>query len=158
MSFLNSKYPCPTINVTEPGKFTRNYYYLDTIQEFLPKGINSNRWGSVIFSEKYPNTNKELFESVSLIIEQISQLSKDKTEKSSVLIFMPGLAEIENLSDYIVQFFTRERVDREFEIINVHSTILNDKITGKLLEKTGKKHKIIISTNIAESSITVLGV
>lgn len=71
---------------------------------------------------------------------------------------MPGLAEIENLSDYIVQFFTRERVDREFEIINVHSTILNDKITGKLLEKTGKRHKIIISTNIAESSITVLGV
>lgn len=95
---------------------------------------------------------------MSLIIEQISQLSKDKTEKSSVLIFMPGLAEIENLSDYIVQFFTRERVDREFEIINVHSTILNDKITGKLLEKTGKRHKIIISTNIAESSITVLGV
>lgn len=43
-------------------------------------------------------------------------------------------------------------------MINVHSTILNDDITNKLLEKQGKKHKIIISTNIAESSITVMGV
>ena len=40
----------------------------------------------------------------------------------------------------------------------MHSTILNEHITRRLLEKTGTKHKIIIATNIAESSITVLGV
>jgi len=29
---MKAKYPCPTINVTEPGKYTRKYYYLDTLQ------------------------------------------------------------------------------------------------------------------------------
>jgi HrpA-like RNA helicase len=40
----------------------------------------------------------------------------------------------------------------------VHSSILNDDITRKLHESLSNRHKIIISTNIAESSITVLGV
>ena len=29
--FMKSKDPCPTINVTEPGKFKRTFYYLDTL-------------------------------------------------------------------------------------------------------------------------------
>jgi hypothetical protein len=28
---MKARHPCPTINVTEPGKFTRGYYYLDTL-------------------------------------------------------------------------------------------------------------------------------
>lgn len=40
----------------------------------------------------------------------------------------------------------------------MHSSILDDNITKKLLEKQGTRHKIIVATNIAESSITVMGV
>jgi hypothetical protein len=55
---MKSKHPCPTINVTEPGKFTRSFYYLNTLDKFLPKNVINSRWGSVIFSEKYPNTHR----------------------------------------------------------------------------------------------------
>ena len=55
---MKSKFPCPTINVTEPGKYKRKYYYLDTISRFLPEGSLNIKWGSVIFSDKYPNTHK----------------------------------------------------------------------------------------------------
>ncbi len=57
---MKSKFPCPTINVTEPGKYKRKYYYLDTINRFLPEGSLNIKWGSVIFSDKYPSTHKEL--------------------------------------------------------------------------------------------------
>ena len=59
---MSSKRPCPTINVTEPGKFTRKYYYLDTLQTFLPEYVKSSmKWGGCIFDEKYPHTNTELY-------------------------------------------------------------------------------------------------
>ena len=75
-----------------------------------------------------------------------------------MLIFVPGLAEIEGLSDSLSRFLLGDRLRREFEVIHVHSTILNKEITDKLHEATGSRIKVIISTNIAESSITVLGV
>ena len=93
-----------------------------------------------------------------LVLEEVIQRNKKYKDKSSVLVFMPGLAEIEQLSEFIRDFFKPERCNKYFEILNVHSTILNDHITDKLHEKTGPRHKIIIATNIAESSITVLGV
>jgi HrpA-like RNA helicase len=71
---------------------------------------------------------------------------------------MPGLAEIEQLSEAIRDFLKSEREQKEFEILNVHSSIIDRSLNDKLEERPGKKHKIIIATNIAESSITILGV
>jgi hypothetical protein len=47
---MKAKLPCPTINVTEPGKYKRDYYYLDTLNQFLQEGAVHNRWGAVIFN------------------------------------------------------------------------------------------------------------
>ena len=54
---MNARDPCPTINVTEPGKYRRKYYYLDSLGEFLKDDV-TKRWGSVIFSDKYPGMHK----------------------------------------------------------------------------------------------------
>jgi hypothetical protein len=32
---MKAKHPCPAINVTEPGKYKRTYFYLDTMHKFL---------------------------------------------------------------------------------------------------------------------------
>lgn len=48
----------------------------------------------------------------------------------------------------------RERCD----IIELHSTTLSKEIKDKLHETRLKKCKIIVATNIAESSITIFGV
>jgi hypothetical protein len=57
MEYLNSKSPCPTVNVTEKGKFKKTYYYLDNIKDFLKQShnIRSNCLG---FQHKSPTTNK----------------------------------------------------------------------------------------------------
>lgn len=60
MEFMRAQYPCPAINITEAGNFTREYFYLDTINQFLTRKA-CLRWGNVIFSEKYPASNKELY-------------------------------------------------------------------------------------------------
>lgn len=44
------------------------------------------------------------------------------------------------------------------EIVKCHSSILNDETTKKLHTMYKDKFKFIIATNIAESSITVIGV
>jgi HrpA-like RNA helicase len=58
--FMRAKHPCPAINVTEPGRYKRSYYYLDSMQKFLREGTANSRWGGVIFSDKYPCAHKEL--------------------------------------------------------------------------------------------------
>jgi HrpA-like RNA helicase len=108
LEFMKSLQPCPAINVTEPGKFRRDYFYLDTLQEFMP--TLDLRWGSVVFSEKYPSTHKELYGTVCLIIDHISVLHSRDAVKPSVLVFMPGLGEIESLADTLTSFLRTERV------------------------------------------------
>jgi hypothetical protein len=55
---MKAKHPCPAINVTEPGRYKRNYFYLDTLHKFLREGTVHAKWGSIIFSDKYPSSHK----------------------------------------------------------------------------------------------------
>jgi hypothetical protein len=72
LDFMRAKRPCPAINVTEAGRYKRSYFYLDTVQKFLREGSLHSRWGSIIFSDKYPSVNKELHETVFLILDQVA--------------------------------------------------------------------------------------
>lgn len=55
--------------MTEAGKYSRDYYYLDTMRGFMKDSSIKNTWGGVVFSDKYPSTNRELYESVALLID-----------------------------------------------------------------------------------------
>ena len=57
MEFLKSKYPCPTVNVTEKVSFKKDYFYLNSLHDFIRRDFNM-RWGSVCFSHKYPSMHK----------------------------------------------------------------------------------------------------
>ena len=67
---MNSKRPCPVVDITEKGKFKKDILYLDTLKNFVSTDI-STKWGSIIFTEKYPNTHKELFEVVTGILDEV---------------------------------------------------------------------------------------
>ena len=64
------------------------------------------KWGSIIWSHKHANTYKELFEMGAIIIDQIRYNSRHKNDVSSeaVLVFLPGLNEIENFSESLFAF------------------------------------------------------
>ena len=76
-----------------------------------------------------------------------------KSTNGSTLVFLPGLGEIQTLVN-------RLRGDRffgdsnQFDIIPLHSTI-SSKDQRRAFASTPGKRKIIISTNIAETSITI---
>lgn len=67
MEFLKSKHPCPAINVTEPGKYSKEYFYLDNLTKFVSEPI-SMKWGTICFSHKYPCANRELNECVNVLL------------------------------------------------------------------------------------------
>ena len=92
------------------------------------------------------------------IIEEVISRSDRDHSYSSVLVFVPGLLEIETLTEYIMTSFGREKTSHYLEILQVHSSILTDDLTRKLHTLNKDRIKIILATNIAESSITVMGV
>lgn len=57
MEYLKAKYPCPTVNVTEKGKYKKEYFYLDTLNKYFQRPY-CMKWGSVGFVQKSPSTSK----------------------------------------------------------------------------------------------------
>ena len=95
---------------------------------------------------------KELFPVCAALIEKIDD--ENKHNKNGILIFIPGLAEIHQLLDYLQDFFEEKKKHLEFLIL--HSQI-GDEDQDKIFKKSFKR-KIILATNIAESSITITNV
>eukprot|EP01022_Parablepharisma_sp_SALTPOND_P022484 TRINITY_DN457_c0_g1_i1.p1 TRINITY_DN457_c0_g1~~TRINITY_DN457_c0_g1_i1.p1 ORF type:complete len:995 (+),score=80.38 TRINITY_DN457_c0_g1_i1:3714-6698(+) len=81
---------------------------------------------------------------------------KDKDEeKKTVLVFVPGFAEIFELMQEIIDICPTEEVKKQLIILPLHSTV-PDEEQSKIFNTVPKEcRKIIIGTNIAESSITI---
>ena len=111
--------------------------------------------GSSIFGNmmiENPCFIKELFPVCASIIEKINE--ENKHNKNGILIFVPGLGEIHDLLDYLQKFFEQKKQFLEFLIL--HSQIA-DSDQDKIF-RVSNKRKIILATNIAESSITISNV
>jgi len=92
-----------------------------------------------------PTFLDSLFPVVAGIIETTSYKAN-----SGILIFIPGLREIEDLYDYLTNYFK----DKNLEFLILHSQV-NDEEQEKAFKVDDRKRKIILATNIAESSITI---
>lgn len=76
----------------------------------------------------------------------------DKGEDGDILIFMPGEEEINKTIDFINKFVSSD----DAEVLPLFGA-MNPKDQKKIFIKNGKR-KIIVSTNIAETSVTIDGV
>ena len=90
----------------------------------------------------------ELFPVVAAIIEKIENENLDN--KNGVLIFVPGIGEIQELQNYLLKYFIHKN---NLDFLILHSQI-SDSEQDKIFKNNGKR-KIILATNIAESSITI---
>jgi hypothetical protein len=70
MDFMNSKKPCPSITITEAGAFSKEYYYLDNIQELIKRPIQI-QWANTSFNDKFPLLMKEMIVLGAQIVEDI---------------------------------------------------------------------------------------
>ena len=80
--------------------------------------------------------------------------------RSAVLVFLPGLAEIENMHKCLMEFECSATEKNFWHILPLHSRITSEeqsRVFKSMSSQPGREHyrKIILSTNIAESSLTV---
>lgn len=99
------------------------------------------------------------FVDIRLIYEVIVHIFKtwpvDKHDANTILIFLPGYNEIMDLRDYIAGKTTNHLNSESFIVYTIHSQI-NTTDQKKMFERPPKNvRKIILSTNISETSITI---
>ncbi len=81
--------------------------------------------------------------------------------RSAVLIFLPGLGEIENMHKCLLDYENSAVLKNYWYILPLHSRITSEEQSrvfqpiSSLPPHLGHYRKIILSTNIAESSLTV---
>lgn len=86
------------------------------------------------------------------LIEVNNSFRENTGEKKTILVFMPGLYEIMLLHDMIL--FEGEKA-KDLMVIALHSSLGDDEQDRAFQDPPPNKRKVIIATNIAESSITI---
>jgi len=84
------------------------------------------------------------------INQQFFDPAKPSSERGDILIFLPGMAVINELYETIEQNLSLSA----FKLYRLHGELGADEIHSALFQAT-QAHKIILATNIAESSITL---
>ena len=91
------------------------------------------------------------------IIEKLKSFGETGEEKQSILVFLPGFAEIFQFIDYLSEFYDRTWLKANLELIPLHSS-LNEEEQDRAFKNVNRmegRRKVIVATNIAESSITI---
>lgn len=142
--------PAPVVTVDE-APHTVSEYYVEDIKEL----------GQVPAMESFdPTISKEAYSLAARLIEEFDKMEvmvlgrfEDRNYakyRGTVLVFLPGMVEIDDMHDHLV------RLERNnLKIIPLHSTITVEEQSRVFDIPENGQRKVILSTNIAESSITV---
>ena len=143
------------IKIIKPN-FIVQFFYLNEIIENLNKTSlklsqeykNNLMIKKIEFKPTFdinsPEVSKHIYEICNYLIELIHTLKVFGTQNDSILIFLPGIAEITALKNYIIQNFSRIN---EIKFIILHSNV-DEEIQFGVFEAS-KLRKIILATNIA---------
>uniref|UniRef100_A0A8C1F641 ATP-dependent RNA helicase TDRD9 n=1 Tax=Cyprinus carpio carpio TaxID=630221 RepID=A0A8C1F641_CYPCA len=124
----------------EGAPYAIEEFYLDELKTILPLGIN-------VWEEMY-NVAVSLIQSFDEM--EAKDQSATHPERGSVLVFLPGLAEIQYMKEALAKL-----VRKRLQVYPLHSTVTLEEQNGVFLVPVPGYRKIILSTNIAESSVTV---
>ena len=141
--------PAPIIEITEQ-MYNVSIAYLDQIKVSLSSGCSNNVENN--FQE--PTITENIYILAKDLIKHFDYVDNEDGNcdlRGSVLVFLPGIFEIENMQ----RILKNDKCSETYDIICLHSTIPRQ-FQMKVFDKPTKgQRKIILSTNIAESSITV---
>ncbi|KYN17992.1 putative ATP-dependent RNA helicase spindle-E [Trachymyrmex cornetzi] len=147
----NELIPAPIIKIPRKKTFEICIYYLDEI-----KNIGNIPEVSVM----EPKVTQAMLNFCSLIIHALDEIDINDNEEDSnspqrhaVLIFLPGIYEIEELYNYLSSIYHKNKL---WDLTILHSLASDDNEQRRVFQKPLEGYRrIILSTNIAESSITV---
>ncbi|XP_063539253.1 probable ATP-dependent RNA helicase spindle-E [Cydia strobilella] len=152
---------CIQVNKKDP-MFSVKTFYLEQLSKFgslveacTPKAHEPN-----IITEMYHLVVKlvNAFEQIDMTEDHITDRSE--ADLPSVLIFLPGINEIEEQYNALTDLQLRKKISPEcprynWWVLPLHSTITADEQVRVFQRAPPGHRKIILATNIAESSITV---
>lgn len=164
----NKDVKAPIVPIETPNFFKVQKYYLDNIPLVeLPE-----------FDISKPEISPDVMKAFSFLLRAFDKLDQVNPETNqvvigSVLVFLPGIREIEEAEKLLRETERKYILDRHkendpsnersrppilWDIIPLHSSLPNDE-QGKVFKNVEPFfRKVILSTNIAESSITVTDV
>lgn len=119
---------CPIIKV--PGKS----FELEIFYQREPQQLNTNRDFTL------------------RVIDQIKEVLKYNSSKKDILVFLPGLGEIERVARSLESILTPFNI----EIVKLHGSL--ELAEQKKVLKASVNRKVILSTNVAESALTIDGI
>ncbi|XP_073752050.1 ATP-dependent RNA helicase TDRD9 isoform X3 [Callorhinus ursinus] len=130
-------------------------YYLDDLGH-----IHHGRLPHRVLEE--PVITKDIYEVAVSLIQMFDNLDMEERgsktwsgaqfvlERSSVLVFLPGLGEINYMHELLTNM-----VHKRLQVYPLHSSVTLEEQNNVFLSPVPGYRKIILSTNIAESSVTV---
>lgn len=96
--------------------------------------------------------NPELIEAV---LMYITDGDHDWPREGTILIFLPGLAEIQAVYDSLCDSSVFSPRSGKFILVPLHSTLTSEEQSLVFHKAPKGKRKIVLSTNIAETSVTI---
>ncbi|KAH1007345.1 hypothetical protein HUJ04_004591 [Dendroctonus ponderosae] len=147
----------PILKVNKPSQYTKTVFYLDQISVF--------RGEMAKFDIGKPEIPAATWREFAFLVRVFDKMSSnidgdDNVNFGSVLVFLPGINEIEEAHKLLLQegqladpHSTVKRL--KWDIIPLHSSLPNDEQAQAFKRPKPGYRKIILSTNIAESSVTV---
>ncbi|XP_066468396.1 ATP-dependent RNA helicase TDRD9 [Tiliqua scincoides] len=151
--FRNRLYPAYVFEV-EGKPHAIEEYYLDDL-----KHIINHRIPAQMIEE--PVIYAEMYQAAVMLIQWFDELEMKEagvenhgmdflSERGSVLVFLPGLAEINHMHELLTSM-----AYKRLQVYPVHSSVTLEEQSNVFLTPVPGYRKILLATNIAESSITV---
>ncbi|XP_028166135.1 probable ATP-dependent RNA helicase spindle-E [Ostrinia furnacalis] len=153
---------CIKVTKKEP-MFTVKTFYLNHLNKFgaIVQNSTPKTQEATIAPEMYHLVIRLIHAFEHIDLQEENYEDHNQVELSSVLIFLPGINEIEDLYNCLMDNKLRENISGaecaryKWQVLPLHSTITADEQARVFLRAPPGTRKIILSTNIAESSITV---
>jgi HrpA-like RNA helicase len=152
--------PAPVISINK-HYFQVKVMYLEYVLQGLDQVLRISKTDPIYdwinnFNPAAAALDEQVLRAAALLIVHLIEFEncfKEKPgEKKTILVFMPGLYEINSLIDYIED---EGEKGRNLDLIALHSSLGDDEQDRAFNEPAPNRRKVIIATNIAESSITI---
>ncbi|KAL5273653.1 TDRD9 family protein [Megaselia abdita] len=148
--FSSYKSPAPVLKVDNRRRFQVRDFYLCQLERLVTNyEYNFNMSEPKIDEELYKIAVKLLYVCESLDLKENS--IEINGFRSTVLVFLPGVNEIDNMEKYIES----HKGDFKINTIRLHSLVSPEEQHRVFMKANKMSRKVILATNIAESSITV---
>lgn len=146
------------IRLAGPRNFSVKEIYLDEILSLISGDLeltqSEHEEIQNYFKGELVSIDSHFYKIAALLIRtQHNSCIYEETSRQTFLIFLPGIHEIAKMGKVLAEDIMRDHID-EIEICMLHSSIPEES-HGNIFKNPEGKRRIIISTNIAESSITL---